>query len=76
MKSYQAGSLMEMVHLEFPGLLPRTEQRKNYILIMEDSSTKGLSMYHHLQRLLRLTQGQLSIFCFLKVWVFFQDLLG
>lgn len=40
MKSYQAESLIEMVHLHFPGLLSHTERGKEYILMVVDSFTK------------------------------------
>lgn len=40
LKSYQAGSLMEKVHLDFLGALPRTENGNEYILMMVDSFTK------------------------------------
>lgn len=40
LKSYQAGSPMEKVHLNFLGLLPRTKNGNEYILTMVDSFTK------------------------------------
>ena len=40
LKSYQAGSPMEKVHLDFLGPLPRTEAGNEYILMMVDSFTK------------------------------------
>lgn len=40
LKSYQAGSPMEKVHLDFLGPLPRTENGNEYILMMVDSFTK------------------------------------
>lgn len=39
-KSYQAGSPMEKVHLDFLGPLPRTENGNEYIPMMVDSFTK------------------------------------
>lgn len=39
MKSYQAGSLMEMVHLDFPCLLFRTVRGQEYILMVVGSFT-------------------------------------
>lgn len=72
MKSYQAESMMEMVHLDFPSLWSHTERGNEYILMLVDSFTK----YHYLQRPPMLPQGQLLIFCFLRVWVSFQDLFG
>lgn len=40
LKSYQAGSPMEKVHLDFLGPLPRTENGNEYILMMVESFTK------------------------------------
>ena len=40
LKSYQASSPMEKVHLDFLGPLPRTEAGNEYILMMVDSFTK------------------------------------
>ena len=40
LKSYQAGSPMEKVHLDFLGPLPRTENGNEYILMLVDSFTK------------------------------------
>lgn len=40
MKSYQAESLMEMVHLDFPSLWSHTERGNEYILMLVDSFTK------------------------------------
>lgn len=44
MKSYQAGSLMEMVHLDFPCLLSCTERGNEYILMVVDSFTLCASL--------------------------------
>ncbi|XP_062589436.1 uncharacterized protein LOC134251086 [Saccostrea cucullata] len=40
LKSYQAGSPMERVHLDFLGPLPRTDSGNEYILMMVDNFTK------------------------------------
>lgn len=42
LKSYQAGSPMKKVHLDFLGPLPRTENGNKYIPIMVDSFTKWM----------------------------------
>lgn len=46
-KSNQAGSLMEKVHLDFLGPFSSTEAGNEYILMMVDSFTRsGLSVCH------------------------------
>jgi hypothetical protein len=40
LKSYQAESPMERVHLDFLGPLPRTEDGNEYILMMVDNFTR------------------------------------
>lgn len=40
LKSYQAGSPMENVHLDFLGPQPRTENGNEYTLMMVDNFTK------------------------------------
>ena len=40
LKSYQAGSPMEKVHLDFLGPFPRNKAGNEYILVMVDSFTK------------------------------------
>ena len=40
LKSYQAGSPMERVHLDFLGPLPKTDSGNEYILMMVDNFTK------------------------------------
>lgn len=68
LKSYQAGTPMEKVHLDFLGPLPRAESGNEYMLMMVDSFTKWVECVPLLSQTAEVTaSGNKGIFCAVRV---------